>query len=545
MWRITFVQVNIQDLDTYKTLVHERTFSQTWIDLTASEDLEPNLLSIVVTRNKLPFLEGSKFPEFSAVLQQKWDIFGKRLMTFWFVAVMCVFVLFQVYVISVVNEVKGVPYASLTQQKVAYALYAVAATFLFLDWIFEYTLGTVRSETELDSIGATHRIGSREYPINVLDIDMPPWKIESKLATIETNLPPQPSFLATCSPPDKLALEIKQGLKKLSRFISNRHVYSASANLTSGTSDKMTPTIPSTTCPSLVNLMSCFNQNQSNEYVLPRGWNFEETGLFRQFVGFNYCTRSSLSFCSKINQLQKKDFEVQEPSDALDIVLDNRQNNDDSELENEKSVIKTLNVALSVLHKFVKILKRLTSCFLGIHDPRGLYSHLWCICMLLSGLAHYYESFDLRVTFISAAAVFMFLYVLRFYLLVDTLGVYLVMILRMLTNDLTKWIAVTVMYLIAFAEAFVLMGMVLSPDEPATAFFLTQFKWVLGDSTTDGFGDDEKAQAYPVIHQFAVILFCIFMVLIPITLINMLTGMFSKTCEDYAGLPLLSPKPKP
>ena len=103
-------------------MVHERTFSQTWIDLAAPEDLEPNLLSIVVTRNKLPFLEGSKFPEFSAVLQQKWDIFGKRIMTFWIVAVMCVFVLFQVYVISVVNEVKGVPYASLTQQKVAYAL---------------------------------------------------------------------------------------------------------------------------------------------------------------------------------------------------------------------------------------------------------------------------------------------------------------------------------------------------------------------------------------------------------------------------------------
>ena len=236
-----------------------------------------------------------------------------------------------------------------------------------------------------------------------------------------------------------------------------------------------------------------------------------------------------------------------EPSDALalDIVLDNRKNSDDSELEDEKFCIKILYVALSVLHKFVKILKRLTSCFLGIHDPRGLYSHMWCICMLLSGLAHHYESFDLRVTFISAAAVFMFLYVLRFYLLIETLGVYMVMILRMLTNDLTKWIAVTVMYLIAFAEAFVLMGMVLSPDEPATAFFLTQFKWVLGDSTTDGFGDDEKAQAYPVIHQFAVILFCIFMVLIPITLINMLTGMFSKTCDDYAGLPLLSPKPKP
>ena len=515
-------------------MVHERTFSQTWIDLAAPEDLEPNLLSIVVTRNKLPFLEGVKFPEFSAVLQQKWDIFGKRLMTFWFVAVMFVFVLFQVYVISVVNEVKGVPYASSTQQKVAYALYAVAATFLVLDWIFEYTLGTVRSETELDSIGATHRIGSREYPINVLDIDMPPWKIESMLETIEKNLPPQSSFLAACSPPDKLD-EIKQGLKNLSLFISNRHVYSAPANPTSDISDKTT----TTTCPSLGNLKSCFHQSD-DDYVLPRGWAFEETKLFRLFVGFNYCSRSSLSFCSKINQLQKKDHAL-----ALDIVLDNRQKNDDSELEHEKTFIKTLNVALSVLHKFVKILKRLTSCFLGIHDPRGLYSHMWCICMLLSGLAHYNENFDLRVTFISAAAVFMFLYVLRFYLLVDTLGVYLVMILRMLTNDLTKWIAVTVMYLIAFAEAFVLMGMVLSPDEPATTFFLTQFKWVLGDSDTTGFGDDEKAQAYPVIHQFAVILFCIFMVLVPITLINMLTGMFSKTCDDYAGLPLLSPKPKP
>ena len=31
------------------------------------------------------------------------------------------------------------------------------------------------------------------------------------------------------------------------------------------------------------------------------------------------------------------------------------------------------------------------------------------------------------------------------------------------------------------------------------------------------------------------ILFCVFMILLPLTLINMLTGMFGKTCDDYAS----------
>ena len=161
----------------------------------------------------------------------------------------------------------------------------------------------MRSEAELDSIGATHRIGSRDYPINVLDIDLPPWKLEEKLTKIiEEDLTSQPSFLAMCSPPDKLALEIKQGLKKLSHFVSNRHAPKQRVCAPSGKT-----TTPPTTCLSLVKLMSCFHQ--SDEHVLPRGWNFEETGLFRQFVGFNYCARSSLSFCSKINKLQKKDLD--------------------------------------------------------------------------------------------------------------------------------------------------------------------------------------------------------------------------------------------
>ena len=128
--------------------------------------------------------------------------------------------------------------------------------------------------------------------------------------------------------------------------------------------------------------------------------------------------------------------------------------------------------------------------------------------MLLSALATHYENFDLRITFLSVATVFMFLYVLRFYLLFETLGVYMVTIMHMLSTDLMKWIAVAAIYWIAFSEAFVLIGMVLSPEENSSGFFLTQFKWVLGDSTTDGFDQDPTAaEANPSIHRIAVILF--------------------------------------
>jgi hypothetical protein len=474
-------------------LVEPRSFLQTWITLKAPEDIEPNLLSIVVTRSKLAFLEGSKFPEFSTVLQQKWDIFGKRLITFWVIAVLCVFALFQTFVISVVNEVKQVPYAAVTQERLASALYVIAGTFLFLDGVFEYTLGTVRSEEELDNVGATHDIGSLEYPIDLLDVDMPPWNLASTFKELKID---------ESNPRSK---EIKEGLTELSRFISNRHCISNRQER--GSTDTAVPSFP-------------------------RGWKEGETKLFRQFVGFNYCARSSLSFCSKILQHNNK-----YPHEALDIILENYRNkSDDNNADKDVTLLRFSQILKIFFGSLPKMLKRSIFCFFGLHDSRGLYSHMWCIFMLLSALATHYENFDLRITFLSVATVFMFLYVLRFYLLFETLGVYMVTIMHMLSTDLTKWIAVAAIYWIAFSEAFVLIGMVLSPNEESSGFFLTQFKWVLGDSTTEGFDKDPKAaENNPSLHRFAVILFCIFMILLPVTLINMLTGMFSKTCEDYVA----------
>ena len=145
------LQINIRDLDTYKTLVYQRSFMAKWVLLNAAEDLEPNLLSIVVTRNKIDFLEGKSFPEFSTVLQQKWEIFGKRLMTFWFITVMMVFVLFQVYLSNLLDEIKDASNASKHQHNISYVLYIIAGSFLLLDTLFEYSLGVVRSQEELDN----------------------------------------------------------------------------------------------------------------------------------------------------------------------------------------------------------------------------------------------------------------------------------------------------------------------------------------------------------------------------------------------------------
>jgi hypothetical protein len=156
--------------------------------------------------------------------------------------------------------------------------------------------------------------------------------------------------------------------------------------------------------------------------------------------------------------------------------------------------------------------------------------------MLLSGLFfHRYKNSDIGITFAAVATVFMFLYILRFYLLIETLGVYMVMIIRMLTHDLAKWIAVAVLYLVAFAEAFVLIGGVLQPGVETERYFLAQFKWILGNDETDGFDSNPDLIAQnPLLHKAAFILFVVFMLLLPICLVNMLTGMFSKTCDDYA-----------
>lgn len=110
----------------------------------------------------------------------------------------------------------------------------------------------------------------------------------------------------------------------------------------------------------------------------------------------------------------------------------------------------------------------------------------------------------------------------------------MVMIKRMLTTDLTKWIAVAAVYLVAFAEAFVLIGSVLEPEKSSEGFFLIQFKWIVGDTGTDGFEENENLVLQnPILHRFAFVLFVIFLLLLPICLVNMLTGMFSKTCESY------------
>jgi hypothetical protein len=492
-------QVRIRDLDTYKTLVAPRSFKQTWIDLKAPEYLEPNLLSIIVTRNKLPFLEGSKFPEFSALLEQKWDIFGKRLMAVWLVMVSVVFVMFQAFVISVVNEVRGVPDATVTQQRLATALYVIAGSFLFLDWMYEYTLGVVQSEEELQSTGPAHNVGSRDYPINLLDVDMPPWKFPVevdkivKIKDLDKDLDPS----------------IKKSLIALSKFTQSRHRRDPAPSESTATTRNGTGT-------------------EKPEF--PLGWDEDLTKLFRQFVGYNYCARSSLSFCSKIFKYSADN----QVSGSLDIVLKNRKRHEGNEENEENLFLASVDAVLSVIYTFINILKRLAICFLGLNDSRGLYSHMWCISLLASGLAAHYGNTDIRISFLALATVFLFLYMLRFYLLFESLGVYMVMIQRMLSTDLVKWLAVAAIYLVSFAEAFVLIGIVLSPEEQPSGYFLTQFKWVLGDSTTDGFDTDAK-DANPVLYQIALILFCIFMILLPLTLINMLTGMFGKTCEDYAS----------
>ena len=450
--------------------------------------MEPNLLSIIVTRNKLPFLEGSKFPEFSALLEQKWEVFGMRLMAVWLVMVSVVFVIFQAFVISVVNEVRGVPYATVTQERLATALYIIAGSFLFSDWIFEYTLGVVPSEEELSSTGPAHNVGSREYPINLLDVDMPPWKFPDVAG----------DFAGKC-------FSKGGGLEALSEYTQKRHCRNPAPD----------PARP------------------KSEIALPRGWNEDLTKLFRQFVGYNYCARSSLSFCSKSEKF--KNSANNQESGSFDIVLQNRTKNEGNEdNDEENTVFAIINAVLSYFYTFIHMLKRLAVCFLGLNDARGLYSHMWCISVLASGLAARSENTDIRISCLALATVFLFLYMLRFYLLFESLGVYMVMIQRMLSTDLVKWLAVAAIYLVSFAEAFILIGIVLSPEVQPRGYFLTQFKWVLGDVETGGFETDAK-DANPVLYQIAVILFCVFMILLPLTLINMLTGMFGKTCDDYAS----------
>jgi hypothetical protein len=490
-----------------------------WVLLNAAEDLEPNLLSIVVTRNKIDFLEGKSFPEFSTVLQQKWEIFGKRLMTFWFITVMMVFVLFQVYLSNLLDEIKDASNASKHQHNISYVLYIIAGSFLLLDTLFEYSLGVVRSQEELDNAGFTcPEKQHRQYPIDLFVADMPPWKLDAELRKIYDGNIPSTSIPSTDSSRSET---IKSALKAMSNIVSKRHHYSDETK--SNVSGKHDAGVTGTSHNCLATF--CNTKSHEDETKLPRGWRKDTTNLFRQFMGYNYCPRSSLEICSATDRLN-----TNVTDGTLDVILENLPL--DVILENLPERPQQLFSLLTV----VKMLRHFVRCFLGVNDSRILYSHLWSIMMLLSGLfTHIYKVSDIGITFTALATLFMFLYILRFLLLIETLGVYLVMIIRMLSHDLTKWLSVAGLYLVAFAEAFVLIGAVLQPGVEADRYFLAQFKWILGNDETGGFESNPDLVARnPVLHKVAFILFVVFMMLLPICLVNMLTGIFAKTCDSYA-----------
>jgi hypothetical protein len=516
---------------------------ETWISLRSAEDSEPNLLSIVVSRCKLEFLKGSNFPEFSTILQQKWDVFGRRMMIVWFILVMLVFILFQVHIGFLLDMIKGIPNAQSIQQRLANVLYIIAGVFLFLDTAFEYSNGILRIEREIDEIGATCPINTSQNPIDISVVDVPPWTLDGQLRniynepnivgesaaepeSIQVNQTAASAALSTLkksfgncfkkyfTPSKSCEAEIKAGLRDLSRFVSNRHRFALHS---AGASSE-----------------EAVDACSSASHEVSLGWIIDKTKLFRHFVGYNYCARSSLECCASIRQHK---LSHRGDINSLDVVLATHKATPTHDPEHDILFFKLLSCAHESLIIGFRMLSHMLKCLFGLMDSRTLYSHLWCISLLLSGIfLQNYKNNDVGLSFAAAAVVFKFLYILRFFLLIEPLGVYMAMIMRMLSTDLALFMAVAVVYLVAFGEAFVLLGSVLAPELSPETFFFTQFKWVIGDSDTGSFDSNSNALALnPVLYRISYIFFFIFVILLNICLLNMLTAMFTKTYESYTA----------
>lgn len=152
----------------------------------------------------------------------------------------------------------------------------------------------------------------------------------------------------------------------------------------------------------------------------------------------------------------------------------------------------------------------------------GFFGVSWAILVLLSAairlaLPNDHEtSGNAEQVCLALASVSIFFYMTGFYSFSDKLGPFMVLLQHMFM-DLAKWLSITVLFFLGYAQA-----MLIITTDTSVSIFGT-YKWLLGDSDTEGITGSE------VLQGVIIFLFISYSILVSISLVNILTAMFGST----------------
>jgi len=161
--------------------------------------------------------------------------------------------------------------------------------------------------------------------------------------------------------------------------------------------------------------------------------------------------------------------------------------------------------------------------FEGMLKEGDFFGMSWAILVLLSGAVRLWmplnrDPIDAEHMCLALASVCIFFYMVGFYTVSDQLGPFMVLLKTMIMNDLSKWLSITLLFVLGYAQA-----MLMITYDLRTSFFGT-YKWLLGDSTTDLDSSD-------ALRGLLVFLFISYSILVSISLVNILTAMFGSTYD--------------
>jgi hypothetical protein len=167
---------------------------------------------------------------------------------------------------------------------------------------------------------------------------------------------------------------------------------------------------------------------------------------------------------------------------------------------------------------FTKLLWRVT--FQDLMKEGGFWGVAWAILVLLSAFIRLALPSDRKLVAeqvaLALASVCIFFYMTGFYSFSNRLGPFMVLLQHMFM-DLTKWLSITVLFFLGYAQAM----LIVTSDTNVSAF--GTYKWLLGDSSTDQISGSD------VLQGVIIFLFISYSILVSISLVNILTAMFGST----------------
>lgn len=193
----------------------------------------------------------------------------------------------------------------------------------------------------------------------------------------------------------------------------------------------------------------------------------------------------------------------------------------------------TLFVITGVFYKGTKELGEISSegvaGYFGVKGSmllENILSGSYCLAMTLGAIASMFDCVQIKTLSLTVAALALSFYHLLLMLAFKTTGPFLIMMVKMITSDMAKFMAIFVVFLAGFAQAF---HTVFDRDGGGWMDFLTQlrvgFEVLLGQIDLNDSLDDNKTS----VPLFAYFLQISYVVMVTILMLNLLIALMSTT----------------